>query len=592
MGSTSIEREGIEEPVNSASDVSSTSSDFIRAAVEEDTRTNRFGGRVHTRFPPEPNGYLHIGHAKAISINFGIAEDYGGLCNLRFDDTNPSKEEVEYVESQQSDIRWLGFDWEDRLYYPSDYFERLYQYAVELIEQGKAYVCDLSPGEVREYRGTLTEPGRDSPYRTRSVEENLDLFERMRAGEFEEGARTLRAKIDMASPNLNMRDPIMYRILRETHHRTGDEWCIYPMYDWAHPLSDSIEGITHSLCSLEYEDHRPLYDWFLDQLEIYHPRQIEFARLFLSYTVVSKRRILPLIAQGIITGWDDPRMPTLSGLRRRGYTPESIREFCGLIGVAKTNSVVDVGMLEYCIRKDLNQRAPRVFGVLRPLKLVIDNYPEDLVEEMECINNPEDPAMGTRKVPFSRVLYVEREDYREDAPRRWFRLAPGREVRLRYAYYVTCVGAVRDEESGEVVELHCTYDPETRGGWAPDGRKVRGTLHWVSAAHSVEAEVRLYDRLFMKPNPLDVEEGADFTDSLNPHSLETLPSCRVEPGLAGAAPGSTYQFERQGYFCVDPDSSDGKLVFNRTVALRDTWAKIEKAQQKPAQRKRRRRRNR
>jgi glutaminyl-tRNA synthetase len=590
MGNTAMEREGRKEPVNGASgDSSAVHTDFIREAVEEDIRTGRFAGRVHTRFPPEPNGYLHIGHAKAICIDFGVAADYGGVCNLRFDDTNPSKEEVEYVESQKSDIRWLGFDWGDRLFFASDYFEQLYDYAVELIKRGKAYVCDLSPNETREYRGTLTEPGRDSPYRTRSVEKNLDLFERMRAGEFEEGDRTLRAKIDMASPNLNLRDPVMYRIMKATHHRTGDEWCIYPMYDWAHGLSDSIEGITHSLCSLEYEDHRPLYDWVLDQLEVYHPRQIEFARLFLSYTVVSKRYILPLIEGGVITGWDDPRMPTLSGLRRRGYTPEAIREFIDLIGVSKANSVVDVGMLEYCIRKDLNQRAPRVFGVLRPLKLVIDNYPEDLVEEMECINNPEDPSMGTRKVPFSRVLYVERGDYREDAPRRWFRLAPGREVRLRYAYYVTCVGAVRDEQTGEVVELHCTYDPETRGGWAPDGRKVRGTLHWVSAAHSLEAEVRLYDRLFQKTNPLDIEEGSDLMASVNPNSLETLTSCRVEPGLAGAAPGSTCQFERQGYFCVDPDSSDGRLVFNRTVALRDTWAKIEKAQQKPTQGRRRRR---
>jgi glutaminyl-tRNA synthetase len=590
MGDTAIEREGRTESENGASgDSPGAHTDFIRAAVEEDIRTGRFGGRVHTRFPPEPNGYLHIGHAKAICINFGVANDYGGLYNLRFDDTNPSKEEVEYVESQKSDIRWLGFDWGDRLFFASDYFEQLYDYAVELIKRGKAYVCDLSPDETRAYRGTLTEPGRDSPFRTRSVEENLGLFERMRAGEFEEGTRTLRAKIDMTSPNLNLRDPVMYRILKATHHHTGDEWCIYPMYDWAHPLSDSIEGITHSLCSLEYEDHRPLYDWFLDELEIYHPRQIEFARLFLSYTVVSKRYILPLIEQGVITGWDDPRMPTLSGLRRRGYTPEAIRDFIDHIGVAKTNSIVDVGMLEYCIRKDLNQRAPRVFGVLRPLKLVIDNYPEDLVEEMECINNPEDPTMGVRKVPFSRVLYIERGDYREDAPRRWFRLAPGREVRLRYAYYVTCVGAVRDEQTGEVVELHCTYDPETRGGWAPDGRKVRGTLHWVSAAHSLEAEVRLYDRLFQKTNPLDVEEGSDLMASVNPNSLETLTSSRVEPGLAGAAAGSTYQFERQGYFCVDPDSSDGRLVVNRTVALRDTWAKIEKAQQKPAQRRPRRR---
>ena len=560
-------------------DASSLPSDFIRAAVEEDLRTNRFGGRVHTRFPPEPNGYLHIGHAKAICINFGVAADYGGLCNLRFDDTNPTKEEVEYVESQKSDIRWLGFDWGDRLFFASDYFEQLYEYAVELIKKGKAYVCDLSPEEIRAYRGTLMEPGRDSPYRNRSVEENLDLFERMRAGEFEEGSRTLRAKIDMASPNLNLRDPVMYRMIKAPHHRTGDTWCIYPMYDWAHPLSDSIEGITHSLCSLEYEDHRPLYDWFLDQLNIHHPQQIEFARLNLSYTVLSKRRLLKLVEAGHVNGWDDPRMPTLSGLRRRGYTPEAIRDFCDLIGVAKTNSIVDIGLLEHCIRQDLNQRAPRVFGVLRPLKLVIDNYPEDLVEEMDCVNNPEDPSMGARKVPFSRVLYIEGEDFREDPPRKWFRLAPGREVRLRYAYYITCGGVMKDEHTGEVVELHSTYDPQTRGGWAPDGRTVRGTLHWVSAAHSLEAEVRLYDRLFLKANPLDGEDGEDFIAHLNPKSLETLTSCRVEPSLAGAAPGSIYQFERQGYFCVDPDSTDERLVFNRTVALRDSWAKIEKAQQ-------------
>jgi len=563
-----------------ASGGGSAPSDFIRAIVEEDIRTGRFGGRVHTRFPPEPNGYLHIGHAKAICIDFGVAEEYGGLCNLRFDDTNPTKEEVEYVESIKEDIRWLGFDWGDRLFYASDYFEQLYEYAVELIKKGKAYVCDLSPEEIREYRGTLTEPGRDSPYRNRSVEENLELFERMRAGAFEEGARTLRAKIDMKSGNLNLRDPVMYRIIRQPHHRTGDKWCIYPMYDFAHPLSDSIEGITHSLCSLEYEDHRPLYDWFLDQLGVHHPRQIEFARLQLSYTVLHKRILRRLVEEGYVSGWDDPRMPTLSGLRRRGYTPEAIRDFCDLISVAKTNSVVDVGLLEHCIRKDLNKRAPRRFGVLRPLKLVIDNYPEDLVEEMECINNPEDPSMGTRKVPFSRVLYIEREDYREDPPRKWFRLAPGREVRLRYAYYITCVDAVKDEKTGEVIELHCTYDPETRGGWAPDGRKVRGTLHWVSAAHSIEAEVRLYDRLFLKANPLDVEEGGDFIDNLNPRSLEVLTSCRVEPSLVDATPGSIYQFERQGYFCVDPDSSKGKPVFNRTVALRDTWAKIERTQRR------------
>jgi len=555
-------------------------SDFIRDAVREDLRTNRFGGGVHTRFPPEPNGYLHIGHAKAICIDFGVAEDFGGLCNLRFDDTNPAKEEVEYVESIKEDIRWLGYDWGDRLFYASDYFERLYEYAVLLITRGKAYVCDLSADEVREYRGTLTGPGQDSPYRNRSVEENLDLFERMRAGEFPDGARTLRARIDMASPNMNLRDPVMYRILHAEHHRTGDEWCIYPMYDYAHGQSDSIEGITHSLCSLEYEDHRPLYDWYLDALDIYHPRQIEFARLNVSYTVLSKRRLLRLVNEGLVSGWDDPRMPTLSGLRRRGYTPEAIRDFCGRIGVAKANSIVDVALLEHCLRQDLNKRSPRAFGVLRPLKVVLVNYPEDLVEEMECINNPENAGAGTRLVPFSRELYIERTDYREDAPRKWFRLAPGREVRLRYAYLVTCVDVIKDEQ-GEVVELHCTYDPETRGGSAPDGRKVRGTLHWVSAPHALEAEVRLYDRLFSVANPLDVEEGQDFIGSLNPNSMEVLTGCRVEPSLADAAPGNIVQFERQGYFCVDTkDSSPDALVFNRTVSLRDTWARIEKAQRR------------
>jgi len=555
-------------------------SNFIREIIEEDLRTNKYGGRVHTRFPPEPNGYLHIGHAKSICLNFGLAEDYGGLYNLRFDDTNPTKEEVEYVESIKEDIRWLGFDWEDREFYASDYFEQLYEWAVELIKKGKAYVCDLSTDEVREYRGTLTEPGKESPYRNRSVEENLDLFERMRAGEFPDGSRTLRAKIDMAHPNVVMRDPVMYRILYETHHRTGDKWCIYPMYDWAHGQSDSIEGITHSICTLEFENNRELYNWYLDTLDIYHPQQIEFARLDLSFTVMSKRKLLKLVEQGVVSGWDDPRMPTLSGLRRRGYTPEAIRNFCDRIGVAKANSVVDIAMLEHAIREDLNQRAPRVFGVLRPLRVVIDNYPEHLVEEMECINNPEDASMGTRKVPFSRVLYLEREDFREDPPKKWFRLAPGREVRLRYAYFVTCVDMIKDEQTGEVVELHCTYDPATRGGDSPDGRKVRGTLHWVSAAHSLPAEVRLYDHLFVKPDPDDVEEGSDFTANLNPNSLEVLTSCRVEPGLVGVTPGSRYQFERQGYFCVDPDSRDGKLVFNRTVTLRDTWAKIEAAQKK------------
>ena len=554
--------------------------DFIRREVEKDLATGRYD-RVHTRFPPEPNGYLHIGHAKAICIDYGIAEDYGGLYNLRFDDTDPTKEEEEYVDSIQEDIRWLGFDWEDRLFYASDYFEQLYEYAVQLIKIGKAYVCDLSMDEVRAYRGTLTEPGRDSPYRERSVEENLDLFERMRAGEFEDGARVLRAKIDMASPNLNMRDPILYRIRHAEHYRTGDEWCIYPMYDYQHPLSDAIEGITHSLCSHEYEDHRPLYEWPLEQLGLKDPpRQIEFRRLVLSYTIMSKRKLLKLVETGVVNGWDDPRMPTLSGMRRRGYPHEAIRSFSDRIGIAKAVSVVDMAFLEHCVRDELNQRSPRVMGVLRPLRVVIENYPEDLVEEMEAVNHPLDPSLGTRQVPFSRVLYIERDDFREDPPRKFYRLAPGREVRLRYAYFITCVDVVKDED-GEVVELRCTYDPETRGGDAPDGRKVRGTLHWVSAAHAVKAEVRIYDRLFLKENPDEVaEEGQDFTSNLNPNSLEVLTACFVEPGLAGVAPGSQYQFERKGYFCVDPDSSEDRLVFNQTVSLRDSWAKIEKAQKK------------
>jgi glutaminyl-tRNA synthetase len=552
-------------------------SNFIREIVEEDLRTNKYGGRVHTRFPPEPNGYLHIGHAKSICLNFGLAEDYGGLFNLRFDDTNPTKEEEEYVESIIEDIRWLGADWDDRLLYASDYFDQLYEWAVQLIKDGKAYVDSLSADEIREYRGTLTEPGKKSPYRNRSVEENLDLFERMRAGEFENGAHVLRAKIDMASPNLNLRDPVMYRILHAAHHRTGDKWCIYPMYDWAHGQSDSIEGITHSICTLEFEDHRPLYDWYLDALGVYHPQQIEFARLNLSGTVLSKRKLLRLVEGGYVTGWDDPRMPTLSGLRRRGYPPEAIRDFCERIGVAKANSIIDFGLLEHCIRDYLNKHAPRVMAVLRPVRLVIDNYPEGQVEELEAENNPEDPSAGSRQVPFSRVLYVEQDDFREDPPKKWFRLAPGREVRLKHAYYVTCVDVVKDEHTGEVVELHCTYDPETRGGWSQDGRKVRGTLHWVSADHALEAEVRLYDRLFTKENPDDVEEGADFTSNLNPNSLEVLSSCRVEPGLVNAASGDRFQFLRLGYFCVDPDISDGVLVFNRTATLRDTWAKIARA---------------
>ncbi len=550
--------------------------DFIRTIINEDLRTNKYQGRVHTRFPPEPNGYLHIGHAKSICLNFGIAAEYGGLCNLRFDDTNPTKEEEEYVESIIEDVRWLGFDWEDRLFYASDYFDQMCDYAVQLIKAGKAYVDDLSADVVREYRGTLTDPGRESPHRNRSIEENLDLFERMRAGEFENGSRVLRAKIDMASPNLNLRDPAMYRILHAEHHRTGDRWCVYPMYDWAHGLEDSIEGITHSICTLEFEAHRPLYDWFLDELGAYHPQQIEFARLNLTYTMMSKRKLLRLVEQGHVSGWDDPRMPTVSGLRRRGYTPESIRSFCERIGVAKTDSTIDIALLEHCIREDLNKRAPRVMAVLRPLRVVIENYPEGQTEEVDAVNNPEDPDAGTRKVPFSRVLYIERDDFREDPPPKFFRLAPGREVRLRYAYLITCVGAVKDEHTGEVIELQCTYDPETRGGTTPDGRRVKGTIHWVSAAHALEAEVRLYDRLFTAEDPGDVGSGADFESALNPGSLETVTGY-VEPGLAGAVPGSRYQFERLGYFCVDSkDSAPERMVFNRTVTLRDSWAKIEK----------------
>lgn len=554
--------------------------DFIRSAIEEDIKSSRFGGRVHTRFPPEPNGYLHIGHAKAICINYGVAEEYGSLYNLRFDDTNPTKEETEYVDAIMEDIRWLGFNWEDRLYYASGYFDQLYEYAVKLIKKGKAYIDDLSAEQIREYRGTLTEPGVNSPYRNRSIEKNLDLFEQMRNGEFPDGSRVLRAKIDMASGNMNMRDPVMYRILHATHHRTGDTWCIYPTYDFAHGQSDSIEGITHSLCSLEFQDHRPLYDWYLDELEIYHPQQIEFARLNLTYTVLSKRRLIRLVEEGYVDSWDDPRMPTLSGMRRRGYTPEAIGAFLDHIGVAKSDSMVDIALLEYFIRQDLNKHSPRVMGVLRPLKVVIVNYPEEQTEEMDAINNPEDPSMGTRKVPFSRELYIEQDDFREDPPKKFYRLAPGREVRLRYAYFIKCVDVIKDEHSGEILELHCTYDPETRGGDAPDGRKVRGTLHWVSATHAVEAEVRLYDRLFSKADAYAVEEGEDFTSNINPNSLEILPACYLEPSLVGAAVGRRYQFERIGYFCIDPDTNDDKLVFNRTLPLRDTWAKIEKQQRK------------
>ncbi len=550
--------------------------DFIREAIVEDLRAGRFK-TVRTRFPPEPNGYLHIGHAKAINIDFGIAEDFGGECNLRFDDTNPVKEESEYVEAIKEDIRWLGFDWGDREFYASDYFEQLYEWAVQLIKEGKAYVDSLSPEEMKEYRGDFNTPGRDSPYRNRSVEENLDLFERMRAGEFPDGAHVLRAKIDMQSGNMNLRDPVMYRIIHAEHHRTGNKWCIYPMYDWAHGQSDSIEGVTHSLCDLAYEEHRPLYDWFLDQLGIFHPRQIEFARLNMTYTVLSKRYLLRLVEEGHVNGWDDPRMPTIAGMRRRGYTPEAIREFLNRIGVAKSDNLVDIALLEHCLREDLNKRTPRVMAVLRPLRLVIENYPEGQVEELEAINNPEDESAGTRRVPFSRVLYVERDDFREDPPKKWFRLAPGREVRLKHAYYVTCTEVVKDEK-GEVVELRCTYDPASRGGWTEDGRKVRGTLHWVSAAHALDAEVRLYDYLFTTPDPAEVLKAGSFEEYINPHSLEVLTGCKVEPSLAGAEPGSRYQFLRLGYFCVDPDTKPGHLVFNRTIGLRDTWAKIEKAQ--------------
>ena len=554
---------------------------FIRNIIARDLKDNKNNGRIVTRFPPEPNGYLHIGHAKSICLNFGIAaENEGGICNLRFDDTNPGKEDIEYVESIIEDVRWLGFDWGDRLFYASDYFEQLYEYAVQLIKAGKAYVCSLSADEIRESRGTLTTPGKESPYRNRSVTENLDLFERMRAGEFEDGSHVLRAKIDMASPNVLMRDPTLYRIRRIPHHRTGHKWCIYPMYDFAHCLSDSIEGITHSLCTLEFEINRQLYDWILDELNVdCHPRQIEFARLNLSHTVLSKRKLVELVTGGYVSGWDDPRMPTISGLRRRGYTPASIRNFCERIGVARRDSIVDMALLEYSIREDLNKRAQRVMGVLNPLKIVIDNYPEDKVEELDAVNNPEDPGMGTRKIPFSRVIYIERDDFLENPPKKFFRLAPGREVRLRYAYYIKCIGVVKDEKTGQVVQLHCSYDPDTRGGSSPDGRKVKATLHWVSAAHAVKAQARLYDHLFIKENP-DEEKDVDFKTYLNPNSLEIRPFF-VEPSLDGAAPGSRYQFERLGYFCVDSvDSSSQALAFNRTVTLRDTWARIQKAQKK------------
>jgi len=547
---------------------------FVQQIIEEDLKTGKWDGRVHTRFPPEPNGYLHIGHAKSICLNFSLAKQYGGQCNLRFDDTNPTKEEEEYVRSIQTDIRWLGFDWEDRLFFASSYFQAMYDSAVRLIKAGKAYVCDLNAEEMRAYRGTLTTPGRESPHRNRSVEENLELFEGMKRGAFPDGSRVLRAKIDMSSPNLNLRDPVMYRIQKATHHRTGDAWCIYPMYDWAHGLEDSIERITHSICTLEFENHRPLYDWFLDALDAYHPQQIEFARLELTHTVMSKRKLLALVQEGLVCGWDDPRMPTLSGLRRRGYTPEAIRNFCERIGVAKFNSTIDIAVLEHSIREDLNKRAPRVMAVLDPIKIVLTNYPEDNEEQLDAINNPEDESAGTRQVPFARELYIERADFLEDPPRKFFRLAPGREVRLRYAYFITCTDVIKDA-SGEVVEIHGTYDPATRGGDAPDGRKVKGTLHWVSARHAVTAEVRLYDHLFSTPDPKDGEDGQDFRAALNPDSVKVIPDAKVEPSLANAPPGARFQFERLGYFCVDTeDTRPDKPVFNRTVTLRDTWAKV------------------
>jgi len=553
-------------------------SNFIRTIVADDLETGKHHGRVHTRFPPEPNGYLHIGHAKSICLNFGLASEFAGRCNLRFDDTNPSKEDVEYVESIREDVRWLGFDWGDREYYASDYFDQLYRFAVQITKAGKAYVCDLNSDQMREYRGTLTEPGRNSPFRDRSIEENLDLFERMKAGEFPDGARTLRAKIDMASPNLNLRDPVMYRILHATHHRTADRWCIYPTYDFAHGQSDSIEGITHSICTLEFEDHRPLYDWFLDQLAIHHPQQIEFARLNLSHTVLSKRKLLQLVQQNHVAGWDDPRMPTLAGFRRRGYTPEAIRKFCERIGVAKRNSTVDIAMLEHCLREDLNKRAPRAMAVLRSIKVVIENYPAGQVENLEAVNNPEDPSSGTRLVPFSRIVYIEQDDFCEEPPKRFFRLSPGREVRLRYAYIIKCTDVVKDPETGEIRELRCTYDPETKSGSSQSNRKVKATIHWVSAEHAQQAEVRLYDQLFTKEDPDDVPEGGDWLTNVNPKSLEVLTDCRVEPILANAQIGELYQFERLGYFCVDSvDSTKRKPVFNRTVTLRDSWANLQKA---------------
>jgi glutaminyl-tRNA synthetase len=551
--------------------------DFVRRIVVDDLQTGKWAGRVATRFPPEPNGYLHIGHAKSICLNFGIAQEFSGTCNLRYDDTNPAKEEDEYVRSIEEDVRWLGFAWSGK-YYASDYFEQMYEWAMQLVKAGKAYVEELTADQIREYRGTLTSPGRPSPYRDRPVADNIALFERMRKGEFPDGSKVLRAKIDMASPNLNLRDPVMYRILHQPHHNTGDKWCIYPMYDWAHGLEDSIEQITHSICTLEFENHRPLYDWFIEQLGIYHPQQIEFARLNLTYTMLSKRKLLELVKGGTVSGWDDPRMPTISGFRRRGYTPEAIRAFCKHIGVNKFNSTVEIGMLENFLREDLNKRAPRVMAVLRPLKLVIDNFPEETVEELDAVNNPEDPAAGSRKVPFSRVLFIEQVDFRETPPPKFFRLSIGREVRLRYGYFVTATHVTKDPKTGEVTEVHCTYDPKTRGGDSPDGRKVKGTIHWVSAAQAIDAEVRLYDHLFAKPDPEDLAPGQDWTANLNPKSLEVLPAAKLEPSLRSAAPSASFQFERMGYFCVDRDTTPRKLVFNRTVTLRDSWAKMEKGQ--------------
>ena len=554
----------------------STTKDFIRDIIDEDIKNNKYGGRVHTRFPPEPNGYLHIGHAKSICLNFGIAEEYKGLCNLRFDDTNPSKEEQEYVRSIKENVQWLGFDWEDRLYFASDYFDQMYEYALQLVKNGKAYVDDLSAKEISEYRGTLTKPGVNSPYQDRSVEENLDFFQRMKNGEFKDGEKVLRAKIDMAHPNFNMRDPIIYRILHATHHNTGDKWCIYPMYDWAHGLEDSIENITHSICTLEFENHRPLYDWFLDALGVYHPQQIEFARLNLTYTVMSKRMLLELVEGGYVNGWDDPRLPTISGMRKRGYSPSSIRAFCSRIGVAKVNSMVDFDFLEHCVRDDLNKTSPRFMGVLHPLKVVIENYPEDKVDEMKAINNPEDPDAGTRKVPFTKELYIEQRDFMEDPPKKFYRLARGREIRFRYAYFVTCNEVIKKDDT--IVELRCTIDHATRGGNAPDGRKVKSTIHWVSAAHAIDAEIHLYDRLFTVDNPAG-QKDTDFKEFLNPDSLEVLKSCKVEPAVQKLKPFDRFQFERIGYFCIDPDATGEKLVINRTVGLRDTWAKIQKKQQ-------------